>query len=237
MKKVYKLVVVLFAILILASNVSFGQGHIVTYQATGKLTQNRPDFTNAIIAMDFQGPVVESAKNTFRELGASKFSEPDFPGANPCKVPAITVVCVSLQIGQGIELSSSSSSSSYGSSTGVYGQASFSGQLFPINVVVSIMHNDKNGNTSTTPLAMATDIAAVGNSYESFGSYGRYSGGAFSITTTGGLDSAIGNSIHRDFVCLLGSGLSRFLNAKTFDRPWRPGADQEVALAFAEQKQ
>lgn len=227
MKKIFFAMMLVIASLLPIPAIA--QAHIVHYDGVGKVSAKRPDFTNTVVAIDFKGPLAATAERMFRNLGVKDFSVAE--KGSSCNI-AQTIICVRIEVGPGVDVSSSGYSSGYGRNGGSYNQGSFNGQLYSVNVAVSIMRRNPNGSLSVIPIGLSSTLAPAGSSMESIASYGRNGGGAFTASTTGGLDATIGNAIDKDLIDLLGGGWSRVIIASKIRSPWVPGADQEVALSF-----
>jgi hypothetical protein len=209
------------------------ESHIVTYEGTPGASSKRPDFTNALIAIDFTGPAADSATTMFRRLGAKRFNV----GENPCIAPE-TVICVRLIKGNPMQSTSYGTSSAYGTRGGFSTNGSFSGQLYPITLRVSIVDYNDGSTRPTIPLGEATCLAPAGSGSEWSSSYGRNGGGSYQSSSSGNLDSTIGIAVAHDLDALLLKGslknsLRKFLAWGT-SAQWIPGANDTVRKYFAQ---
>lgn len=229
MKKIFVAMCVVVLSAIFTTNNAIAQAHIVHYDTSGKIDSKRPDFKNTVVAIDFGGTAAVNAKTLFMKLGVKDFSE----GNKPCVIDQ-TVICMSINVGAPMNVSSYGGGSGYTNNGGSYNQSSFSGKLYPINVTVELIERHKDGSTNVVPLGSASCLAPAGSSSEWISNSGRRGGGSFNASATSGLDSTMGLAVNKDITHLLDPSLMRRLFATGTYAKWLPGADTSVKAAFAE---
>ena len=213
------------------------QNHIVTYEGGVNASTHRPNFTNATIAIDFEGPAARKATDLFYRLDARHF----VVGHNVC-VSTVTVVCVRIVKGASEQVSGSSQSSNSGNRGGITTGGSSSGELTPITLTVFIVDYNNGAIRPTIPLGDATCNASSGSGSEwSSGSSQSGSWSYMSSSTTELSASNSGVAISQDLDSLLmkmswKNSLSKFLAMGT-NAGWIPGADVTVAMYFRSDKQ
>jgi hypothetical protein len=206
------------------------EAQIVHYDDAGEHGKaKRPDFSKAVIAIDFLAADAGSAvtaKDLFMKLGARDFSQ----GENPCSIQR-DVICVRIEVGPGMPVSTSGTSYGLGSRGGGSTSGSFSGKNYSVMIKVFLVQFN-GGDRRTIMLGESSDLAPEGTGYSSSTSYNGGSAGGMNTGGTSSLASVRQNSANKALTSLLSkNGLARFISCGEYAK-WYIGADKMVQQSF-----
>jgi hypothetical protein len=221
-----------WTVIALCSTAMLAQDVTIEHYSGDNTSTNRPDFTKAPIAIDFDGKAGAEAKKAFAKLGARDFVQQVTCSANK------TVICAKVLIGTPVNTSSYSYGSAYGNRGGYSSNASFNGQWRGIQLMVSLITFDPiTHQHQETPLGIAIYTAAAGSGTESDSSYNRRGGFSFQFGGSNGFESSIPIAVNNDIIRLLGGTKNPWKLGMTLGTytQWFPGASQLVEQTFRPQ--